>query len=98
MRALKAIMYSSISSTALVSTAVSAQTVTASPGDTIPQKTQEGNQDRPAAPTNAQGQPAASTRPTATGGAIVVTGSRVRRDTFTTPQNIDVITRDDRIL
>ncbi len=98
MRTFNTILLSSISLTALISTAVSAQTVAASPGDTTPQKTQEGTQARPAAPTNAEGQPAATTPRTANGGAIVVTGSRIRRDTFSAPQNIDVITRDDTIL
>ena len=46
-------------------------------------------------PTNAEGQAASETPPTETGGAIVVTGSRIRRDKFSTPQNIDVVTRDD---
>ena len=31
-------------------------------------------------------------------GDIVVTGSRIRRDNFATPQNVDIFTRDDEIL
>lgn len=41
--------------------------------------------------TNAEGQSVSS-------GDIVVTGSRIRRDNFATPQNVDIFTRDDEIL
>jgi outer membrane receptor protein involved in Fe transport len=66
----------------------------AAPVDTTPQKEQENQQVPPTvtAPTNAKGQPEKN------GQEIVVTGSRIRRDNFSTPQNIDVITRDDTIL
>jgi len=71
----------------------------AAPVDTTPEKTTEGEQVPPSSePTNAEGQTATETPPTESGGAIVVTGSRIRRDNFTTPQNIDIITRDDQVL
>jgi outer membrane receptor protein involved in Fe transport len=71
----------------------------AAPADTIPEKTAEGEQVPPTSdPTTAEGQAASETPPTETGGTIVVTGSRIRRDNFSTPQNIDVLTRDDQVL
>jgi iron complex outermembrane recepter protein len=97
MRAKNAIVLSSISLTALVASPAFAQA--AAPVETTPQKTQESEQPRSTtSPTNAQGQPAATTPPTESGAAIVITGSRIRRNNFTTPQNIDILTRDDQIL
>ena len=97
MRALNSILLSTISIVALTATPALAQTT--APVDTTPEKTQEGEAIPPSsAPTNAEGQAAAQTPPTATGGAIVVTGSRIRRNNFNTPQNIDVLTRDDQVL
>jgi iron complex outermembrane recepter protein len=79
---------------ALTATPAFAQAVTAAPVDTTPEKTQEGEAIPPSStPTNAQG----ASVPTPQGG-IVVTGSRIRRNNFNTPQNIDVITRDDAVL
>nr|NUR38085.1 TonB-dependent receptor [Sphingomonas sp.] len=71
-----------------------AQVTTAAPVDTTPQKTQESEQSRSTAgATNAQGQ---TVKPG--NGDIIVTGSRIRRNNFSTPQNVDIITRDDQIL
>jgi len=90
MRSRKALVLSTISLTALMAPPAFAQT--ASPVDTTPQKTQEGEKNPPTStPTNAKGEPASNQ-------AIVVTGSRIRRNNFTTPQNIDILTRDDQIL
>ena len=91
-----------LASTLLVGTIVGATPAfaqTSAPVDATPEKTAEGEQLPPASePTNAEGQPAAETTPTDSGGTIVVTGSRIRRDNFSTPQNIDVITRNDQVL
>jgi len=97
MRSVNALILSSISLTALTASPAFAQA--AAPVDTTPQKTQESEAPRDTtSATNAQGQPAATTPPTQTGGAIVITGSRIRRNNFSTPQNIDILTRDDQIL
>jgi len=91
MRSVNALILSTISLTALAASPAFAQTP--APVDTTPQKTQEGEQVPPtSAPTNAQGQS------TAEKGAIVITGSRIRRDNFNTPQNVDIVTRNDNIL
>ena len=72
---------------------------TAAPVETTPEKTAEGEQLPPSSePTNAEGQAVDNTPPTESGGTIVVTGSRIRRNNFNTPQNVDVLTRDDQIL
>ena len=93
MRALNSALLSTISVLALTASPALAQTA-AAPVDTTPEKTQEGEAVPPSsAPTNAQGATAASPQ-----GGIVVTGSRIRRNNFNTPQNIDVITRDDAVL
>src|SRR5689334_2461906 len=94
MRALNSLLFSTISVVALTATPAFAQSTAASPVDTTPEKTQEGEAVPPSsAPTNAQGAPAATPQ-----GGIVVTGSRIRRNNFNTPQNIDIITRDDAVL
>jgi iron complex outermembrane receptor protein len=81
---------STVSFAALTASPAFAQT--ASPVSTTPQKTQEGESVPPtSAPTNAKGQPAAP-------GNIVITGSRLRRDNYSTPQNVDILTRDDQVL
>ena len=99
MRALNSILLSTISVVALTASPAWAQTAAAAPADTTPEKTTEGEQIPPSSgPTNATGQAVAETPPSATGGAIVVTGSRIRRDNFSTPANIDVLTRDDQVL
>jgi outer membrane receptor protein involved in Fe transport len=91
MRSVNALILSTISLTALAASPAFAQTP--APVDTTPQKTQEGESVPPSsAPTNAQGQS------TAEKGAIVITGSRIRRDNFNTPQNVDIVTRNDNIL
>src|SRR3954453_15446964 len=93
MRAFNSLLLSSISIVALTASPAFAQTA-AAPVDTTPEKTQEGEAPPPSStPTNAQG----ASVPTPQGG-IVVTGSRIRRNNFNTPQNIDIITRDDAIL
>src|SRR3954452_25106316 len=93
MRAVNSLLLSSISIVALTASPAFAQ-VAAAPVDTTPEKTQEGEATPPSStPTNAQG----ASVPTPQGG-IVVTGSRIRRNNFNTPQNIDIITRDDAIL
>jgi iron complex outermembrane receptor protein len=99
MRALNTAILSSISLTALMASPANAQVTPAAPVDTTPQKTQESEQSRSTtSPTNAEGQPAATTPATRNGDSIIVTGSRIRRNNFTTPQNVDVVTRDDQIL
>ena len=93
MRAVNSLLLSSISIVALTASPAFAQ-VAAAPVDTTPEKTQEGEATPPSStPTNAQG----ASVPTPQGG-IVVTGSRIRRSNFNTPQNIDIITRDDAVL
>src|SRR3954453_1878965 len=93
MRAVNSLLLSSISIVALTASPAFAQTA-AAPVDTTPEKTQEGEATPPSStPTNAQG---ASVPPPQ--GGIVVTGSRIRRNNFNTPQNIDIITRDDAVL
>src|SRR3954469_3089921 len=93
MRAVNSLLLSSISIVALTASPAFAQ-VAAAPVDTTPEKTQEGEATPPSStPTNAQG----ASVPTPQGG-IVVTGSRIRRNNFNTPQNIDIITRDDAVL
>jgi outer membrane receptor protein involved in Fe transport len=90
MRSFNALILSSISLTALTASPAFAQA--AAPVDTTPQKTQEGEANPPTStPTNAEGQSTDK-------GAIVITGSRIRRNNFNTPQNVDIITRDDQIL
>ena len=87
----------SASSVAIISSPALGQTPV--PADSALAKTEEAEAVPPSSePTNAEGQPVAETTPTGSGGAIVVTGSRIRRDNFSTPQNIDVLTRDDQIL
>lgn len=72
---------------------------TPAPVETTPEKAADGEQLPPSSePTTAEGQAASQTPPTGSGGAIIVTGSRIRRDNFNTPQNIDILTRDDQIL
>ena len=75
-------------------TAAPAFAQAAAPVDQTPQKDQENAQVPPTvtATTNAKGQPEKNKQ------EIVVTGSRIRRNNFNTPQNVDVITRDDSIL
>jgi outer membrane receptor protein involved in Fe transport len=98
MRVRNAFIYSTVSMAALAM-ATPALAQATSPAETIPEKTAEGEQLPPSSePTNAEGQVAAETPPTDTGGTIVVTGSRIRRNNFTTPQNVDILTRDDQIL
>ncbi len=88
---------SSISLIALMATPAVAQT--AAPVESTPQKAQE-DQANPAPPTDAQGQPVKSKAKTSTGenGTIVITGSRVRRSTFTTASPVTIVTRNDTIL
>ena len=90
-RTLKSI-YCTVSLAALATPAF-AQTAPSVPVDTTPQKTQE-SPTVPAATTNAQGQTARSPG----GESIVVTGSRIRRSTFTTPSPVTIVTREDRVL
>lgn len=98
MRVRNAIIYSTVSIAALaIATPALAQA--SAPAETIPEKTVEGEQDRPSVGlTNAEGQPVSDVAPTEAGSTIVVTGSRIRRNNFTTPQNVDILTRDDTIL
>jgi iron complex outermembrane receptor protein len=86
MRTSNLVILSSVSLLALSATPALAQAVPAAPADTIPQETEQVSSTEQ---TNAQGE---------SNGAIVVTGSRLRRDNFQTPQNVDVITRDDQVL
>ena len=89
----------STASVAALAIATPAFAQATAPVETTPEKTAEGEQNPPSSePTTAEGQAASETPPTESGGAIVVTGSRIRRDNFTTPQNIDILTRDDQIL
>jgi outer membrane receptor protein involved in Fe transport len=82
----------------------------AAPVNTAPQKEQENQQLPPnAQPTNASGQPQCRPNETVRIGPngqsvcaaqqdIVVTGSRIRRDNFNAPQNVDIYTRADTVL
>jgi len=89
----------STASVAALAIATPAFAQATAPVDTTPEKTVEGEQAPPTSEqTNAEGQVASETPPTETGGAIVVTGSRIRRDNYSTPQNVDILTRDDQIL
>jgi iron complex outermembrane receptor protein len=98
MRARNVFIYSTVSMAALALATPAFSQATA-PAETIPEKTAEGEQTPPSSEaTNAEGQTASSTPATDSGGTIVVTGSRIRRDNFSTPQNIDVLTRDDQVL
>ncbi len=92
MRRLTSSILSSVSFAALATPAF-AQTAPAVPVETTPQKTQE-EQTVPAPQTNAQGQPTQGQG----GENIVITGSRIRRSTFTTPSPVNIVTRDDRVL
>jgi len=93
MRLFNTILLSSVSIAALAPSVALAQATPAAPVDTTPEKTAESEQVPPSsAPTNAQGQSAAEK------GAIVITGSRIRRDNFSTPQNVDIVTRSDQVL
>ena len=75
MRSLNTTVLSSISLAALMASPAFAQATPAAPVDATPQKSQDNAQARRNAPTtNAQGQPINN------GPAIVVTGSRIRRD------------------
>jgi iron complex outermembrane receptor protein len=93
MRSLNTTVLSSISLAALITSPAFAQATPAAPVDTTPQKTQQSQDARKtAARTNAEGQPASGAQ------TIVVTGSRIRRDNFSTPQNVDIVTRQDQVL
>ncbi|QNM83116.1 TonB-dependent receptor [Sphingomonas sabuli] len=71
-----------------------AQAVPSAPVDQTPEKVAESEQIPPTSEqTDASGEPEANTP-----GTIVVTGSRIRRDNFSTPQNIDVLTRNDQLI
>jgi iron complex outermembrane receptor protein len=74
--------------TALLSSPVAAQ-VTGQPVDATPQATQDDA---------ARALPAQATPVADDTDEVVVTGSRIRRDNFTTPSVVNVITRDDSIL
>ena len=92
MRRFTALVLSSVSIAALSASPAFAQTP--SPAEETPEKTAEGEQQPPSStPTNAEGQ-ATTNAP----GTIVVTGSRIRRDNYNQPQNVDILTRDDTIL
>jgi iron complex outermembrane recepter protein len=85
-----ALILSTISLTALAASPAYSQA--AAPLDTTPQKAQDNAQTPPSGTTtNAEGQAANK-------GAIVITGSRIRRDNFSTPQNVDIVTRQDQVL
>jgi outer membrane receptor protein involved in Fe transport len=87
---MNALILSSASLVALTATPAFAQTQ--APVDTTPEKQAEGEAVPPTSETtNAQGQATSQ-------GEIVVTGSRIRRDNFNTPQNVDIVTRDDQVL
>src|SRR5690348_10190050 len=94
MRVRNAFIYSTVSIAALAIATPALGQATA-PAETAPEKTIEGEQDRPSVGlTDAEGQPVAEEG----NSTIVVTGSRIRRNNFTTPQNVDILTRDDTIL
>ena len=98
MRVRNAFMLST-ASIAVLAIATPAFAQATAPVDTAPEKTAEGEQVPPTSEqTTAEGQAVSQTPPTESGGAIIVTGSRIRRDNFTTPQNIDILTRDDQVL
>jgi outer membrane receptor protein involved in Fe transport len=90
MRSFNALILSTISLTALAASPAFAQTP--APVDSTPEATAESEAVPPSStPTNAEGQSEDK-------GAIVITGSRIRRDNFNTPQNVDIFTRNDNVL
>ena len=90
MRRFTSFIFSTVSVAALAASPAYGQAT--SPVDSAPEKTAEGEQLPPSSePTNAQGQATSA-------GEIVVTGSRLRRNNFSTPQNVDILTRDDSVL
>ena len=94
MRLTHSAILTSVSLIALGATPAFAQAVPTAPGDEIPEVTTESEQVPPSSePTEATGEPVANEP-----GTIVVTGSRIRRDNFSTPQNVDVLTRNDTLL
>jgi outer membrane receptor protein involved in Fe transport len=85
------LILASVSILAITATPSFGQTVAPAPADASPEEPAEADPATIAEPGDAQGV-------TADDQAIIVTGSRIRRNNFSTPQNIDIITRDDQIL
>jgi outer membrane receptor protein involved in Fe transport len=93
MRRHASLILTTVSAAALLPAAALAQTPSSAPVDATPSTEQEQTPPGNAADiTNASGEPSSNE------GAIVVTGSRVRRSNFNTPSPVDIITRDDRVL
>lgn len=94
MRSFDCAVLASVSLLAISASPALGQTAPAAPADQTPQKQQENSQIPPnqPPPTNAKGEPQNTPQ------EIVVTGSRVRRSTFTTPSPVSIVTRDDTIL
>jgi outer membrane receptor protein involved in Fe transport len=93
MRSINTAILASASLFALAATPAFAQATPAAPEDQTPEKLEQSEQIPPSSlPTTAQGETQKGEQ------QVVVTGSRIRRNNFSTPQNIDVITRDDSVL
>lgn len=88
MKRLGIAILSSVSFAAMMAAPAHAQTATSLDANT---DTSDLQTNTDASVTNAQGQSEKA-------GDIIVTGSRIRRDNFATPQNVDIFTRDDEIL
>ena len=90
MRRFTSFVLSTVSIAALAASPAFGQAAT--PVDDTPADTAEGEAIPPSGElTNAEGEAVSD-------GTIVVTGSRIRRDNFSTPQNVDILTRDDQVL
>ena len=91
MRRFTTFVLSTVSVAALAASPAFAQ-APSTPAESIPEDTAEGEDIPPSSDlTNAQGEPVADD-------AIIITGSRIRRDNFSTAQNVDILTRDDQVL
>lgn len=81
---------STVSAAALFSSAAAAQ-VAGAPVESTPAETAEDQTPIATETVNAEGEPVSE-------GAIVVTGSRIRRSTYNTSSPVDVLTREDTLL
>lgn len=81
---------STVSIAALFASGASAQ-VAGAPVDSTAAQTSAQEAPTVSEPVNAEGEPVSE-------GAIVVTGSRIRRNTYNTPSPVDVVTREDAVL
>jgi len=85
------LVLSTVSIAALMATPAFGQAATGSDATTQAAQDAQAQTNNGAAVDNAEGQAEKDN-------TVVVTGSRIRHDNFATPQNVDIITRDDEIL